>query len=61
MTARQIRIWPIENGYETEDYKLYKSMRVEIYGCNKDGSEIHDGDQENLFIYFLSEISLSQT
>ena len=47
VTARQIRIWPIENGYETEDYKLYKSMRVEIYGCNKDGSEINDGDQEN--------------
>lgn len=49
VTARQIRIWPIENGYETEDYKLYKSMRVEIYGCNKDGSDINDGDQESLF------------
>ena len=47
VTARQIRIWPIENGYETEDYKLYKSMRVEIYGCNKDGSEINDGDQDS--------------
>ena len=57
MTARQIRIWPIENGYETEDYKLYKSMRVEIYGCNKDGSEINDGDQENLFIFLQREIS----
>ena len=52
MTARQIRIWPIENGFETEDYKLYKSMRVEIYGCNKDGSEINDGDQEYLFIFY---------
>ena len=55
VTAREIRIWPIENGYNKEDYKLYKSMRVEVYGCNKDGSDIDDGTTDETCNILLND------
>ena len=48
ITVRQIKLWPLENGHATDEYKLYKSMRVEVYGCNKDDSELPDANQVNL-------------
>ena len=41
-----IRVYPVENGYSDADSKYLYSMRLEIYGCMSDGSELPSSDSD---------------
>ena len=46
ITAKRVRVYPLENGYSNPESKHYYSMRVEIYGCMSDGSEMPSSDSD---------------